>query len=238
MILEEFYGKDLDRKTCVKLAIAKIPRKLLECERDLATKKWADYRHLHPTIATYLFAEHYVIEYRRMYRRIFDVKTGMYRKGFTGKDIFVKDEKTGKGGSQCVAFWKGRQAADSLAMPYNLYIHFAMAELIEKSVWKRIPNPKQLYSDKVFVAVGNRWISHLSNITVEPATNLFVLDKNYRRVMEDVQIFLCQVLKMRAKPRYGLAHYMFEREIITEEIALKFFSRDEIKAAEKLSLKK
>ena len=131
-------------------------KKLREHESDLMTSKWWDYRFMHPTEATYLFAHHYKEQYRNAFNRYFD-KRQIARANTLAKhyDLF----KNAPGAISGV--WRARQFADSICAPYDLYIRWAIDARMR--FWKRghLPRPCQLYADLVTDQVFEQWTEHL-----------------------------------------------------------------------------
>lgn len=126
-------------------------------ETDLMTSKWWDYRFMHPTEATYLFAHHYREQYRNAFDRYFD-KRQAYR-----RDTLAKHHDPMKNAPGAVTgIWRARQFADSICCPYDLYIRWAIDARMR--FWQRayLPRPCHLYADVVTDQVIAKWEEHLS----------------------------------------------------------------------------
>ena len=229
MLVDNYIGNDLTTDVYDELAYLKIDEKFLTKEAALYSSKWFDYRHLHPTLATYLYAHHYTSEYRKVYQRIRDAEKGKYVTGSKGKDEMQKKSTLG--------FWKGRQSADELGMPYNLYIGSVMRFLVEDTIWKRIPTPSQLYSSKVRLFMIDEWAKLLETSIVEPDTAILSDDTEFSREHKrSIEKYLCEQIIKRTNPLYGLSHFMFDRHLITETLALQYFSSDAIEQARRFAL--
>lgn len=111
-----FYGHDLNFLDCEVLALANVPAPLLKKESSLMGKKWFDYRRLHPTKATYLFAHYYVRAYQGFMMATFDVR-GRYMRPFKELDVMQAHEK--------LAVWRLRQLVDDLGMRYDFFLQHA-----------------------------------------------------------------------------------------------------------------
>ena len=229
MLLEKFYGDDLTAAQYDELAIKAIGEKFLVEEPELFQKKWFDYQHLHSTKATYLYAAHYTLEYQKIYQKFIDIKKGEFVKGTKGKDAMGKAETAG--------FWKGRQAADRIGMPYNLFIGSAMNFLIEGNVWKRIPRPTHLYSKKVIEHVEAKWDELLEASIIEPQIS-HLSDENRCSLecKQNIERWLCERIRERQKPVYGLSHFLFNKKLISEQTAIQFFDSQMIERARQLHL--
>lgn len=226
MLIDDYFGNDLTPGKYDALACEIIGAKLLQDESMLYSTKWFDYRHLHPTSATYLFAHHYVAEYRKIYQKIRDQEKGKFITGTKGKDVMLKKEVSG--------FWKARQSADRIGMPYNLYIGAVMRFLIEGNIWQRIPRPAHMYSSKVQEFIVEEWRAMLDTGIVEPSTAHLSDDNEFaEQCKQDIARWLCMQLKTRKNPHFGLAHYMLDKKIVPERIAIQYLSAETIDRAKK-----
>lgn len=111
-----FFGHDLDFLHAELLAIQHVPDNLLKKESELMRKKWFDYRRMHPTKATYLFAHCYNRAYQNFMMVTHD-RSGRFMRGFKGMDVMEAHEK--------LSFWRLRQLADSLGMRYDFFLERA-----------------------------------------------------------------------------------------------------------------
>lgn len=228
MLVDNYFGSALTTDVYDELAMFKFKDSLLVNESDLFETKWLDYRHLHPTSATYLFAHHYTSEYRKVYQKIRDVEKGKYVTGSKGKDAMKKRAS--------LAFWKGRQSADELGMPYNLYIGSALRFLIQDTIWQRIPQPTHLYSDKVRCFMINEWDTILKTSIIEPDTSFLIDDNEFNtHHKQEIERYLCEQIMKRENVVFGLSHFMFERNLITENFALQYVSLETIQKAKRLA---
>jgi len=229
MLVDNYFGSNLTTDVYDELAYLGIKDKFLVNESDLFLSKWLDYRHLHPTSATYLYAYHFTCEYRKVYQKLRDKEKGKYVTGTKGKDALKKKSSSG--------FWKGRQSADEIGMPYNLYIGSALRFLTQDNIWQRIPNPLQLYSDKVKIFMIDEWANMLKTSILEPDTSFLSNDNDFSTHHKQlIERYLCEQIINRANPIFGLSHFMFERQLITETLALQYFSVETIQKARRLAL--
>lgn len=221
----KFYGSDLSPQLCDFIALNGIKNDLLEKEASLFATKWFDYRFLHPTKATYLFAHLYSEGYKLASQQIYDVNKGKYMKGWKGKDFMDKKERGG--------FWKARQKADELGIPYSNYINYAI-QFGLKRCWKRIPRPTHLYSDLCVEFVYDRWQEELLAGIVEPQIAHLRLENQKDSIVHTaMQRWVCSVLKTRKNPHFGLSHYMSKLKIVSESIALEYFDIETLTKAHK-----
>lgn len=144
-----FYGQDLTTDEADAIAISHIPGKVLAAEPGLMRSKWFDYRLLHPTVATYLFAQCYSKAYQRYVAVTQDHERALFVKGFKGKDFIDNREK--------VTFWKLRQKCDELGMRYDFFLQNAVNFCIANG-WKQPPRPAHIYTNPdMIVDIMDSW---------------------------------------------------------------------------------
>lgn len=137
-----FPGSDWTTEQCDALAVQFVPLNLLQEEADLFQTKFWDYRFLHPTQATQLFAHSYAQAKKHAVERRTDIWVGRNMKGIKAECIFELPQRTITG------FWKGRQMADRLGIPYDFYCEYAML-FADVARWENLPTATQLYSDSI-----------------------------------------------------------------------------------------
>jgi hypothetical protein len=158
---EEFFGQHLSDEECEALMIEKfgtgerVFKKHFSKELRLMSVKWFDYRIMHPVVATYKYAHEYIRVYQRYYKMTIDCERGNFVKGFKGGDAWLSNQAGG--------FIKGRQIADSLGMPYDLFISMAFNFLYIKK-WKHLPRPCHLYAEDTIQHIEERWHEHSRQI--------------------------------------------------------------------------
>lgn len=127
---------------CDGLAIRFVPLKLLQEESALyATKHW-DYRFLHPSIATQLYADSYSAALKRAVARRTDLWKGKYMKPLKSDVLFELSA------AAITALWKGRQMADRIGCPYEFYCEQAM-QFADQARMNYLPTPNNMYSQSV-----------------------------------------------------------------------------------------
>src|SRR5260370_40528478 len=89
-----YFGNDLTVADCEMLALSRVAAPLRVAESLLFTRKWHDYRSLHPVQATYLFAEQYRLAVRRAYAKQKDIRTLDKVKWVDVEGLFVSREFT------------------------------------------------------------------------------------------------------------------------------------------------
>lgn len=136
---------------------------------QLFATKWWDYKFITSAEATFLYVDAFGRQARRIYSRDIDSTRAQYIKVITGdalKERLLKDETQAKRAFS--SFWRGRQVADALGMPYDDYIWTALD--MRMKYWNGVkvvdakgrtrtktPTPNQLYSEMIVEKVVERW---------------------------------------------------------------------------------
>jgi len=225
------------------LAATKLKPADMKIEAELYTKKWFEYRVLHPVQATYLFADAYIKAARNLYRKTKDNEAGRYIKPFAGKDLFVDQPVTGKRNPNVKpavfkAIWRARQQADSMGIPYDFYCEAVMRFALQQG-WHRIPLAQQLYSTKAetterqaefgyeaisvvdFVALS--WVEFKKTRIVHAEGLHFKSEKN--RNLPEQKHHRANVMgqiKTRSDPALSLA-YALEQDVVIERECIAYF---------------
>ncbi|MGZ8172941.1 MAG: hypothetical protein ACXWT0_03950 [Methylobacter sp.] len=288
MSIIPYFGSNLTTGEYDELALSVISPALLKKEQTLFSSKWFDYRHLHPTQATYLYARHFTNESRKLYSskrnsesgELFNVfqitpkageeaalemikekqkqqrkaiselrklklteaqlsKVDALEKAFKKKVCASNDAITDvMAGKDAATLWKGRQLADKIGMPYDVFIGTGIELLTSTYQWKGInpfthmPRPKHLYSKAVESFMTEAWQAILDTGIVDPDMSRLSDDSSFSmQCKHDIERWLCEQLRRRKHPHFGISHYMFEKKIITEQCALQFFSSELIDKA-------
>lgn len=182
---ESFPGSDLTTLECDGLVSQFVPLNLLLEEASLYRVKHWDYRFLHPVHATQLFAHSYAQAKKHAVERRTDIWVGRNMRGIKNDIIFNLDARSITG------FWKGRQMADRMGIPYDFYCEAAML-FADVARWENLPTAIQLYSDNVpehlrqtdyavsmITYIGGRWLDRLKT-SLTYATHKAYLIENYQ----------------------------------------------------------
>lgn len=230
---ESFPGSDWSHQDCDEIAVRFIPIQLLTQEADLfATKHW-DYRFLHPVQATQLFAHQFAQARKHAFERRTDIWIGRNMKGIKEEIIFNLPPRAVTG------FWKGRQMADSLGIPYDFYCEYAML-FADVARWENLPTPVQLYSESVpehlqttdFAVsmvefIGRRWIDRQEtaiNYATHPAYHV----QNFADELGPAQLaymeYLLDKVEESSYPE-GVLSSALEKGQLSREYVLQAFPR-------------
>lgn len=214
-IVEPVTGEDMDV-----FAHRYVQKKFIQFERMLAHSKWFDYRFLHPVEATRLYVEAYEGEYRAAYASTFSTLRSQYVK-FTGWSEMVsllEDPDKGRKHREMLAgFWRGRQVADAIGMPYDLYIRLALKERLR--FWKQryLPNPSMLYSELIVERVAELWKERqTARLYVGNHRNYYLHRYIGSQAQNDHHEWLFNQAQIRSNPSYQLARFI-QDELLPEE---------------------
>lgn len=160
-----------------------IDKKTLEHEQELFTRKWFDYRHMTVLQATGVYIEAYNKVYRRIYAREYDRERAEHIKPINFEGILGDLKRNGlpKAKRRFVGCWRGRQIADWLCMPYEIYLDLAFTYRMRWWQQNTMPQPTQLYGEAIVEKIVERWEElKLSNIYT--AEHPAYLNQNYQDI--------------------------------------------------------
>lgn len=148
------FGLDLTDAQYDALMFKHVRQDMRQYEGALYTSKWFDYRFMNPVASAYLYADEYVKQFRIFYRKTIDYRATEGPRPITpmkNKDLFKCPQPF------ITAIWRGRQHADAMGIPYDLYLEFAFEGRLR--FWKRahLPGPALLYSTDVCEYVQEQW---------------------------------------------------------------------------------
>lgn len=225
-----FFGSSLTHNECEAFAIARIDAKLLRKEAQLYTTKWFDYRPLHPTMATYLFAHHYNRAYGDFMKESLDYKK-RFMAAFKGKDVMMHREVK--------SFWKLRQRIDELGIRYDFFCREAMAWCTDNG-WRQPPRPSHVSTnDDLIVYVMNRWHEECQ-AKIQWAINPRYTASEFVGAVDQVEYenYLAAAIMRRAHPKYALHAALYQYDAVRVETAIRQFSVTALEDAIELSLAK
>jgi len=211
-----YFGSALTFNECEILAIANIDRKVLAGEAKLYQDKWFDYRPLHPTQATYLFAHHFNRAYGTFMLTAYG-KGGGFMAGFTGKDVMNAREKR--------SFWLLRQKIDEMGVRYDFFMRKAMDWCITAG-WRQPPRPCHITTNSdMLVEIANAWaLERKAKIQYAKSpryvTSAFVGGPD-QLAYED---YLVGEIAQRPHPRFGIHASLYVHDAIRIETVLRRFS--------------
>tara|TARA_R110000851_G_C13102760_1_gene569223 strand:- start:8260 stop:8955 length:696 start_codon:yes stop_codon:yes gene_type:complete len=219
-----FNGSHLTDNECEAIGIKHIKRKYIKKEAMLYSRKWFDYRQMHPVKATYYFAHCYTAAYKKLMEERLG-NHAIYHRGYKGGDPFRASA------GQNTSFYKARQYADLLGIPYDFYCNFAMRWANDR-LWKRLPRPSHLYSKDLIRAVKHAWDKRLTETIEVPTSKFYMVDGFFNHGDQlEFQHWLLKLIKKRRVPEMALTTYMCLNEYLVEDIVKEYFSDEVIQKA-------
>lgn len=221
----DFYGHDLSFLSCEVKAIANIEGKLLKREPELLTMKWFDYRRMHPTKASYLFAQCYQKAYQDFMVTTFDHARGRFMRPFKGGEDFMNAREK-------KALWQLRQTADQLGTRYDFFLRFAMKWKVAHN-WHHAPRPSHINAnDELLADMALAWEEECRN------SLQICKDERYQAVnwfghadQIAYERFLIGQIKQRAHHHFSLSAALYTHGVLRIEAALAEFAPGTIEQA-------
>ncbi len=158
---EAIYGLDTSSDDAARLMFKFISNDWIKVETALFTGKWFDYRFLNPVQATYLYAHYFEKAYRNSFASNIDTEKAQWISPLPKGDWFTLPERLDKHTPEQHAalvkrrkmlisgLWRGRQVADAVGMPYDLFLERALYWRLRYWNKSHLPRPSHLYSDLV-----------------------------------------------------------------------------------------
>lgn len=205
----EIFGLDLEPTTYDRLMFTFVRKDWLKHEAILFTGKWFDYRFMNPVAGAYLYAHHFVLAYKRFYRCTIDGARAEHVRPLKEPDLFDCPQ------SQISAIWKGRQVADAMGVPYDVYIELAFQGALKYWNQPHLPRASQLYSDRICEFVGIEWEKR------QDAFLFFSRHKAYRaqhyrelQAQNDHHEWLFQQIEKRGQAGFDLLNDAVENDLL------------------------
>lgn len=166
------HGMDLSLIQYEEIAVTRIDKKYRRNEAELMSKTWWDYRTMHPTKRTYLFAAFYREQFRALYQRHISHDISENVRGYSRPDPLDNRPNKGKRSKLPTPtyLWRARQAADYIGCPYDFFcFHACTTALRHKTsdvavgrmrtvdARKLMLSASNLYEEQVFMKVYEKW---------------------------------------------------------------------------------
>lgn len=202
------------------LAIARevVAAEVLQDEAVLSRTRWVTYAYMSAMACTELFCKLYLDAYRNHYAKVRDYLTA-------GSRIPVDHELLQNDNRQISSFWRARQRADQLGIPYEVFLEATMAWATNQKDRKQLPAPNQLYSAKALKAAQELWEQTRDTVSLfsdDWDPRLFVGDeKTSLARAQAVQLLIRRVSKSK-NPEITLASYL-GRGAVDETLARRLF---------------
>ena len=222
-----------DRLQLTAKSLELFAKKDLIDERQLHGMKWFDYRFMTPMEATMKFRDVFQQYYRHKYSRNIDTPSAETKFG-------VRNGEATSHPAEFTSFWRVRQQADELGVPYNVFLD-AGFEVLLRNRFKRIPYINQflgIHRLQIGSAVWQHWLEY------QQAWPRFSRLPQYRnesfsglRAQTAHRAWVLDEIDRRGAKAWAIGAACFVDRVITEELAeARFgkekvdFARDEVKA--------
>lgn len=190
-------------------------------------KKWFDYRHMTLLQATVAYMEAYAVVYKRIYARVYDRERAEHINPLHVDNILAAlrpggqadPKKVTKAKKQLIGCWRGRQIADMLTMPYDVYIDLAFTYRMNHWKQNNMPQPQQLYGDYVVEKIAERW-EELQASRLFLAEHSCYLVQNYQDLPQQNHYheWLFKQAKLRSNPAEFIGRFVEENMLPLEKV--------------------
>lgn len=189
-------------------------KQTLAFETELFGTKWFDYRHMTPLAATRLYIQAFADAYKGFYAEYYDSRAAPHVQPPDVDSIFAKlvDAKHPKhvqGKSHLKAAWHGRQCADLIGLPYNVYIDQAMTFRLRYWQQRNVPQMQHLYTDWIIDCVNDKW-TELQEAILYLSDHPAYMVQNYcgTQAQNDYHEWLFRQAELRANPPEFYARFI------------------------------
>lgn len=192
----------------------------LEFELGLFATKWFDYRHLTGVEATKLYIEAYGKVYKDIYAREIDYERAKHVKPFDVERILAGlangDPKARRIWKGC---WRGRQVADFLGMPYDVYIDMAFTFRMRRWNQRHMPQPQHLFHEFDVEKIQAKW-EELQQSTLYTSEHPAYAVENYLGAahQNDYHEWLIKQAMHRSNPPYFLHRFIRAGQLTVEKV--------------------
>ncbi|OWZ90482.1 hypothetical protein B9J07_28260 [Sinorhizobium sp. LM21] len=204
-----------------------ISQEFQEFDRMGWSNKWFDYRHMTLLQATHRYMEVYGDIYRRIYAREFDRERAEHIKPLNFELILAalrpegqaEAKKVTKAKKQLVGCWRGRQIADMLGCPYDVYIDLAFTYRMRRWKQNTMPQPFHLYHEYDVEKIAERW-EELQASKLYRAEHAAYMVQNYQNLPQqnDYHEWLFKQAKLRSNPAEWIATFIDENALPVEKV--------------------
>lgn len=199
-------------------------KELLDHEHDLFTTKWFDYRQLTPLQATRHYIDAFGDIYRRYYAINFDRRVAQFITPISVDNIWAGLEKqNAKSRRAFIGCWRGRQCADAIGMPYEVYIDIALKTRLDYWQQPHPPQPVHLYSEMVVEKAVTHW-EELQASRLFTSEDPAYMVQNYRGLQhqDDYHEWLFAQAKQRSNPPAAIASYVNDNMLPLDKVEARF----------------
>ncbi|QND51680.1 hypothetical protein HB779_07030 [Phyllobacterium sp. 628] len=199
---------------------ARLNKKILSRELDLMITKWSDYQFLSPYEATKVF----IIAYRHAFKSAVkthrDINEAAKARGI---DSVAMRERS----SEFTQMWVARQNADTVGLPYDIYLQFCFDFAMRKKR-RRLPRPNQLFWNKKTEIAWKATLAEfmtgaLSGGSLRPNALPQYRIEAYRGLVAQ-DLFRSKIIELTKKSVRPLRNVIEDRSLIKRQMPIELFS--------------
>lgn len=196
-------------------------------DREGWNSKWFDYRHMTLLQATCAYMEAYGDVYRRIYAREFDRDRAEHVKPMN-IDLILgalrpggqqDPKKITKAKKQLIGCWRGRQIADMIGCPYDVYLDLAFTYRMRRWQQNNMPQPTHLYDGRDVEKIVDRW-EELQASRLYLAEHSAYLVENYQDLPQQnaYHEWLFKQAKLRTNPAEFIARFIEDHLLPVDKV--------------------
>ncbi len=233
-----FPGSVLPSTRIEALIAAHVPRKQIADVADVYAMRWWDYRRLAPGHSFMLFAHTYYSSFRLSARKFLahrhrdHAKVALVGAGqiqFKAEEVWDRDQ------AHITGLWKAMLTADSLGMPYDQFCRLGFNVAID-TAWTRLPNPWQLYSEKMGAMIYDAWLKAQEDRIFFARHPIYSVE-NYAGspLQDEYRSWLIEQIQGRDHKLPALVQAVYQNPQLPEAEALQLFPASVMKRASLLA---
>ncbi len=223
------------------LIASHVPKKHIKDVAQIMEMAWWDYRRMAPGHNFMLFAHTYYNAFRRAAGKILAHRTtwnsddnhvGLIGPGqmrFTANDIFDRDQR------HITGMWRAMLASNSLGIPYDWFCRLGFEVAIDHK-WQRLPQPFQLYGEKMGAKILDRWeVVRFDRLIL--AKHPMFHEKNYGGlpIQDSYRSWLIDEIGDQKRKVPAVMNAVFTARHIPEDLARQAFSSSVVNRAKVLA---
>lgn len=211
-----------------------IPKKLQKFDPDLFSSKWFDYRRMTSLQATIQYVNAYSKICPEIYARDLDFERAKHIKFLTWDSLQEGlNENCSKAKRKLSGLWRGRQVADALGMPYEIYIERAFTFRMRH--WSRayLPQPEHLYHEFDVEKIQEYWEELQAGRLYLPEDPAYLV-QNYKNIpyQNDLHEWIFKQASLRSNENQILAD-MINRDFLPIDKAANRLTEDAYRDVER-----
>ena len=215
--MNHIFGTGLS-KAHYEVLMLKITPAYRDSEPEMYERKWFDYRTMHPTEATYVWAHAYNEESKAHYSRIKDTGTAFMVRGIAEIDAMKSAEAN--------AIWWARHSCDYIGCPYDLAVRY-LADRAVNNGHTGMPRPNQLYTMDCLIDLAAWWKERVATQLTYSNADFFSAQRfeEHPAQIQHVE-FVAKQIAARANPRHRLVARLIKEGVLDERLAHRFFPQE------------